>query len=150
MVFIIVLKLNSDRRYKSTDARMMSLHTQKGHNFEDSLTGYEVKKQGGLYSVRSHKTHKMVVRGFTLRTTSRILYTREMTGKVHLSKKTPKQNKTTYNSLISKRNFSMKPSVLVTPVFVSIQNNSLFTTCVSHNNLSSICQRGRCYLLVCL
>lgn len=72
---------------------MMSLHTQKGHEFDDSLTGYEVKKQGGLYSARSCKTHKMDIRGFTLHTTNYILHTREMTDEVHLTTP-PKQNKT--------------------------------------------------------
>lgn len=35
MVFTIVLKPNFDMRHKSLDERMMSLHTQKGHECDD-------------------------------------------------------------------------------------------------------------------
>lgn len=56
MVFIIVLKLNSDRRYKTTDARMMSLHTQKGHGFDGWVTGDKVKGAESLWGDNEPQT----------------------------------------------------------------------------------------------
>lgn len=144
MVFIIVLKLNSDRRYKTTDARMMSLHTQKGHGFDGWVTGDTVKGVESLWGDKEPQTWSCNgSSGFS--PAAHYTLGRWFVG--FNSQKTKKEADFKKERFL---HFSTKPSVLVTAVFVSTQNNSLFTTHVSQNNLSSICQRGRCYLLVCL
>lgn len=93
MVFTIVLKLNSDRRHCIKVLKQEWCHSthKKDTNLMTHWQVMRSKSREVFYSVRSCKTHKMDICGFTLNTTSCILHTRKMTGGAYLGEKKQKK-----------------------------------------------------------
>lgn len=132
MVFNIVLKLNSDKRHKTKVNTCLRKDDITRH-IERTQCGLQSEKwlgkKPGRYSELQHVL-LLAVGGSTLHTTSCVRHAGEQ---ICLLKERKRFQREAF------LHCSTKPSVLVAAVFVSIQNDSLFTAHDSHNNLSSIC-----------